>query len=33
MENWELIRHRYLSPNFRQQLHQMILGNVSVFSS
>ena len=27
MENWEPIRHRYLSPEFRQQLHQMILGN------
>ncbi len=26
MENWEPMRHRYLSPDFRQQLHQMILG-------
>lgn len=26
MENWEPIRHRYLSPDFRQQLHQLILG-------
>jgi CHAD domain-containing protein len=27
MENWEPLRHRYLSSSFRQQLHQMILGN------
>lgn len=27
MENWEPIRHRYLSPDFRQQLHQMVLGH------
>lgn len=25
MENWEPIRHQYLSADFRQQLHQMIL--------
>jgi CHAD domain-containing protein len=27
MKNWESIRHRYLSLDFRQQLHQMILSN------
>lgn len=27
MKNWEPIRYQYLSPDFRQQLHQMILGN------
>jgi CHAD domain-containing protein len=25
MESWEPIRHRYLSADFRQQLHQMVL--------
>lgn len=27
MKNWEPIRHKYLSLEFRQQLHLMILGN------
>ncbi|MBW4514316.1 MAG: CHAD domain-containing protein [Timaviella obliquedivisa GSE-PSE-MK23-08B] len=27
MANWEPIRQQYLSSDFRQQLHQMILGN------
>ena len=28
MANWETIRHQYLSPDFRQQLHQMILNPI-----
>jgi CHAD domain-containing protein len=27
MKDWESVRHRYLSPDFRQQLRQMILSN------
>jgi len=31
MENWEPIRHQYLSADFRQQLHQMILRSAEGF--